>query len=294
VSDVLAYWRYDNYKKDIAEGAGFNFNSNQQRLHSLLDEGDSLWLVTGRSEAGRNRRAYYVVARLVIRSKTLNAPDYKYGKYRAWGDLETSKYYQVGTQEASEILRNLPFASNQKIGDKEAEIAQHLQTMRMLSQEATSLLEVWCAKLPIEEAAYQILPEEQLERAIEQDAEAVRKLIRETSTGIAEYRLDHLVQQPIRSRSLIRQIHELYEGRCQVCGFDPLLIYGVEASHAHHLVYLSRGGADTLQNMTLLCPNHHSVIHATNAVFDYGDLSFVFAPNHRERLALNRHLHFNT
>ena len=95
--------------------------------------------------------------------------------------------------------------------------------MRTLSQEATSLLEVWCANLPIEEAAYHILPEEQLERAIEQDSDAVRKLIRETSTGIAEYRLDHLVQQPIRSRSLVRQIHELYEGRCQVCGFDPLL-----------------------------------------------------------------------
>ena len=78
----------------------------------MLNEGDSLWLVTGRSEPGRNKRAYYVIARLVARSKTLNAPDYKYGKYRVWGDLGTSKYYQVGTQEATELIRNLPFASN--------------------------------------------------------------------------------------------------------------------------------------------------------------------------------------
>lgn len=293
MSDVLAYWRYDNYIKDIDEGAGFNFNSNQQRLHSLLHEGDSLWLVTGRSEPGKSKQAYYVVARLIVRSKTLNPPGFKYGKYRVWGDLGTSKYYQVGTQEASELLRNLPFASNQKIGNTAAEIAQHLQTMRALSQAASFLLEAWCANLPIEEAAYRILPEEQLEQAIEQDSEAVRKLIGETPTGIAEYRLNHLMQQPTRSRSLVRQIHELYGGRCQICGFDPLLVYRVEACHAHHLVYLSRGGADTLENMVLICPNHHSVIHATNAVFDFGDLSFVFAPNHRERLALNRHLYSN-
>lgn len=294
MSDLLAYWRYDNYTKDIDEGAGFNFNSNQERLHTVLEEGDSLWLFTGRHESGRDGKAYYLLARLVVRSKTHNHPTFRYGKYRVWGDLTASKYFRVGTKEASELLRRLPFRGGKVIGETSSSLAQHFQTMRELSEEGTAMLAAWTQDLPLEDKAYQTLPEELLEEAIRQGSDAVRKLIRESPIGIAEYRVEQLVQQPSRSRTLARQIHEIYQGRCQICGFDPLLIYHVDVCHAHHLVYLSRGGEDTLDNIVLLCPNHHSVIHGTEAVFDFGDLSFIFATNHREPLRLNQHLRPNS
>lgn len=290
MSDLLAYWRYDNYIKDLEVGAGFNFNSNQQRLHTLLEEGDSLWLFTGRHEPGRDGQAYYLVARLVIRSKTINHPTFKYGTYRVWGDLTKSKYFAVGTMEASTLLRSLPFSNGKVIGDSSASLAQHFQTMRAVSEEGVAMLEHWSQDLPLEEKAYRILPEELLEEAMRQGTDAVKRLIRESPVGIAEYRVEQLIEQPRRNRSLVQQIHGMYNGRCQICGFDPLLLYGVDVCHAHHLIYLSRGGDDTLENLALLCPNHHAVIHATNAVFDYRDLSFVLASNQRERLALNLHL----
>jgi predicted HNH restriction endonuclease len=162
--------------------------------------------------------------------------------------------------------------------------------MRGLSQVDSQLLDLWCESLPIETAAYEVLPEYQLEDALQYDSEAVKKLIREYPTAIAEYRINQLVEQPSRNRTLRRQLHQMYGGRCQICGFDPMLVYGVEACHSHHLIYLARGGSDNLENMALLCPNHHSVIHATDAVFDFHDLAFVFAHNHRERLVLNTHL----
>ncbi|MFN8470564.1 MAG: HNH endonuclease [Caldilineaceae bacterium] len=293
MADLLAYWRYDNYKRDLEEGAGFNFNSRQPRLHSAVALGDSLWLITGRQEAGRPGLAYYVVARLLVRSKTFNPPGYKYGSYRIWGDLTQSRYYQVGTYEASQLLRGLAFATNKPIGSAAVELAQAFQTMRALTPGDTRLLEAWCRDLPFEPAAYAILPEQQLELAIQQDGAAVDKVIREHQPALAQYRIDRLIEQPVRSRSLSRQVHDLYEGRCQVCGFDPLLQYNVGACEAHHLVYLSRGGEDSLDNLVLLCPNHHTVVHRTNAPFDFQDLTFVFAHNHRERLVLNRHLQVN-
>lgn len=293
MADLLAYWRYDNYKRDLEEGAGFNFNSNQERLHSVLGHNDSLWLVTGRRESNRTGMAYYIVARLVIRAKTFNEPSFRYGRYRVWGDLSESRYFRADAQDSATLLRRLRFSTNMPIGITNTELAQHLQTMRGLSPIDSELLNLWCESLPIEEAAYKILPEYQLESAIEQNSEAVIRLISENQTGIAEYRVNQLVAQPSRSRTLSRQLHQMYSGRCQICGFDPVLIYGVEGCHSHHLVYLSRGGSDNMQNMTLLCPNHHSVIHATDAVFDFRDLSFVFAQNHRERLALNVHLQAN-
>lgn len=295
MADLLAYWRYDNYLLDVAEGVGFNFNSRQDRLHSVLNEGDSLWLITGRRETGRVRMAYYVVARLVIRAKTFNAPDYKYGTYRVWGDLKASTYYQVGSQEVSALLKHLQFSTHSPIGETDRELALHFQSMRQLSSEDTVLLDRWCSSLPLEPAAFEMFPEYQLEVALEKDEEAIKKVFREHHSGIAEYRVDHLVQKLSRSKVLSRQIHQMYQGRCQICGFDPpVLVYGVEACQSHHLTYLSRGGDDSLDNIVLLCPNHHNVIHATEAVFDFRDLSFVFAPHHRERLTLNSHLNANS
>ena len=43
---LLAYWRLDNYLRDLDEGAGFNFNSRQGRLHSAIEPGETLWLFT--------------------------------------------------------------------------------------------------------------------------------------------------------------------------------------------------------------------------------------------------------
>jgi hypothetical protein len=86
---LLAHWRIDNYLRDLDEGAGFNFNSNQARLHSEIEAGQSLWLFTRLKAPPR----YYLVARLVVRSKTINAPGFKYGACRGWGDLHASRYF---------------------------------------------------------------------------------------------------------------------------------------------------------------------------------------------------------
>ena len=80
---LLAYWRLDNYLRDLDEGAGFNFNSRQSRLHSAIQPGETLWLFT----VVRNPPRFYLAAKLTVRSKTLNRPGYKYGDYRLWGDL---------------------------------------------------------------------------------------------------------------------------------------------------------------------------------------------------------------
>ena len=38
--DLMAYWRWDNYINDLNEGARFNFNSNQSRLHWAIEKCD--------------------------------------------------------------------------------------------------------------------------------------------------------------------------------------------------------------------------------------------------------------
>lgn len=284
--DLLAYWRWDNYVRDLDEGAGFNFNSNQSRLHSAIELGETLWLVTGHRQPGGMR--YPLVARLVIRAKTHNPPGYKYRKFRVWGNIESSEYYYAGGPDSSDLLLNLEFHPRKMISARER-IGQALQTMRSLSSNDTRLLSQWTENLSPEPRAQEIADEPELERSFDTNENDLQRALT-YHKGVSSQRKRHIRESYGRNRKLVDQLHDWYKGRCQLCGFDPKLLYGVRACSGHHVVYLSRGGHDKLENMLLLCPNHHQAIHATNAVFDFRDLHYVFPNGRREPLALNRHL----
>ena len=75
---LLYYWRSDNYYRDLDMGAGYHLNQNNQIMHRI-EIGDSLWAFT------RNREGRYVLsAELVIKAKTMNPPNFRYGRYRVW------------------------------------------------------------------------------------------------------------------------------------------------------------------------------------------------------------------
>src|SRR5690606_36430463 len=93
-----------------------------------------------------------------------------------------------------------------------------------------------------------------------------------------------------RARRNVEELKKLYDGRCQICLYDPKRRYGHSLCHGHHIQWLARGGADELENMVLVCPNHHSAIHRDDAPFDFRDLAFIFGNSPRESLAINPHL----
>lgn len=289
---ALAIWNYSNYRHDLDAGAGFHFNSNQPRLHLALDIGDSLWLVT--RIVVRERSEYRLAARLVIRAKTINAPNYKYGSYRVWGDLNSSSYYRVednSRHDVFELLRLLELDSGSLKERSRLNLFQAMQTMRCLPEKSSRLLESFAAQLPIEARAHQVLDETQLERAYSAGAsDQLESLLREEPVGYSETTKSEIKQTYDRNRKLVRTLHELYNGRCQVTGHDSPILYGVPTAEAHHVVYRSRGGADEMENLVLVSPNLHAAIHGANAAFDYASLAFVFPNGRVEPLILNSHL----
>ena len=136
-----------------------------------------------------------------------------------------------------------------------------------------------------------LLPEDDLELALDTgSAEAVQRLILHTPNGIARARMEYLyTRAPTRSRKLATDLHELYAGHCQICLWNPCEKYGSNLCQGHHIHWLSRGGADHLDNMVLVCPNHHAAIHKCDGAFDYADMAFIF-PKYRGVLQINRHI----
>lgn len=72
-------------------------------------------------------------------------------------------------------------------------------------------------------------------------------------------------------------LHIMFGEKCFVCGFDEIV-------EVHHILPKHKGGTDDIENLVLLCPNHH-------ALADRGMLSInnkVF-PNYNSDVDLSTH-----
>jgi hypothetical protein len=92
-----------------------------------------------------------------------------------------------------------------------------------------------------------------------------------------------------RNPALADTLKSYYRYRCQVCGHDFEPRYGHAIAEGHHIQYLSHGGLDVSENIVVLCPNHHRVVHAANAEFNRRELAYDFPNGLRERLMLPDH-----
>jgi hypothetical protein len=63
----------------------------------------------------------------------------------------------------------------------------------------------------------------------------------------------------VRNQTLVRNLKEIYDDICQICGDKRLQGEDVGFSHVHHLMPLGNphSGDDKPENVIVLCPNHH-------------------------------------
>jgi 5-methylcytosine-specific restriction endonuclease McrA len=92
-----------------------------------------------------------------------------------------------------------------------------------------------------------------------------------------------------RNDALAEGLKYFYHHRCQVCGHDFEPTYGTPFAESHHIQYLSEGGPDISSIMVVLCPNHHRIVHATNAEFNRLDLEYKYPNGLREKLIIPTH-----
>ena len=278
---LLYHWVGKNYRRDLDWGVGYHLNQSSRVLHQI-DLGESLWAFT-RTPAGK----YVLAAELVVRAKTRNSVQYRYGKYRVWGDLERSRYFRTeGQPDISELIRRLSVQAGAQIVGRSF---QGRAAVRRLTAADNQLLVEYAHHL-LREPRARLLPEEELEaRILLGNPDAVKSLIRDEAPGIADERRRYLFEQaPRRNPQHVKELRKIYGGMCQLCGWSPKSLYQRDLCEAHHVHWLSRGGDDALHNMVLICPNHHRAIHRTDAPFDWQDGSFVF-PKEREPVQIFRH-----
>jgi 5-methylcytosine-specific restriction protein A len=280
--NTLYYWRPDNYQRDRRFGFGYHLNQNSPVLASV-GAGDTVWAFT-RDRLGR----YVLAAALVVRAVTRNPPSYRYGRYRVWGDLDRTRYFDVDASPGAEqLVRHLRITTR---ADILAQSFQGCRAVRPLEGADHQLLAHFAAELPVL-ARVGIYPEDEFEARLLLGSGA-RELLLPDGDEAHAARLRYLFEtvDVTRARRHVEWLQEEYGGQCQICVFDAWGRYGRRLCHGHHIQWLSRGGDDELENMVLICPNHHAAVHQADAVFDYADLAFRFSNGLVEGIRLNRHL----
>jgi predicted HNH restriction endonuclease len=100
--------------------------------------------------------------------------------------------------------------------------------------------------------------------------------------------------KPIKIRKLDKTIGDnlklIYGYKCQICGLYVGASYDAKVIHTHHIEYFSISLNNNADNIIIICPNHHSIIHATNPIFDRKNKLFTYPNGYSERLKLNLHL----
>lgn len=278
---LLYYWRADNYARDLDEGVAYHLNQASARLHSIPIN-DSLWAFTRRPD-----KTYVLAAELVVTAHTRNPPGYRYGPYRIWGHRKRSRYFATDrSPSAAPVIRR---TSLQPAAKALGRCFQGLAAVRAITAADDAMLRAFAKDLPLEPRASP-LNEEALEQAWrDEDVTAIDRLVGDRRIGLSKNRRAQLRTAPRRRRDLVIHLRQLYGGRCQVCRWRPDAALEVTVCECHHVQWLSRGGEDSLENLCLLCPNHHRLIHALDAPFDFQQGAFMLGEKTRLPLALRAH-----
>lgn len=124
-------------------------------------------------------------------------------------------------------------------------------------------------------------PEHLLEASFNYDMVDVNSTIFETERIVKIRKLNKKIGDNLKM---------LYNYRCQICGKSIGEKYDSHIVEAHHIDYFVHSLNNDSDNQLIVCPNHHSIIHDVNPVFDRKRLIYLYPNGMQEGLVLNQHI----
>ncbi|MBN2016852.1 MAG: HNH endonuclease [Candidatus Cloacimonetes bacterium] len=85
-------------------------------------------------------------------------------------------------------------------------------------------------------------------------------------------------------------LKSIYDYKCQICGYTALDVYSCKIAESHHIKPFINSLNNNADNLMIVCPNHHRIIHKVLPRFIRGKLTFKFPNGLEERLKINYHL----
>lgn len=181
----------------------------------------------------------------------------------------------LGTFTAVQEFRSNP--ENKRKSVKLADDEKEYVVLYATPEKGTILADCINKKEFVEETkALSMLNEVDYELAIDQNATIL------IETGVKKVRR--------LSKAIGNSLKIIYGFRCQICGQFIGQQYGSELIHAHHIDYFTKSLNNDADNIMIVCPNHHGIIHDRNPQFDKKKKTYTYPNGYCEGLKLNYHL----
>jgi 5-methylcytosine-specific restriction enzyme A len=103
---------------------------------------------------------------------------------------------------------------------------------------------------------------------------------------------NRLVNSKIRkyNRNIGETLKNLYHNQCQICCNNFKDRYGEALSEIHHIDYYVKSLNNDSNNLLVICPNHHRIIHKVNPIFKKKQMIFTYPNGLVEEVKLKGHL----
>lgn len=112
-----------------------------------------------------------------------------------------------------------------------------------------------------------------------------------TDTSASVIERTKKIKLRILNRTIGNNLKRLYQYRCQICGESIGLLYGNDQiADAHHISPFIESHNNNYDNIMILCPNHHRIIHQCNGIFTRKYKEIWYPNGLHEPLKLNLHL----
>jgi 5-methylcytosine-specific restriction enzyme A len=109
----------------------------------------------------------------------------------------------------------------------------------------------------------------------------------ETATLIQKQKLTKIRKLDL---SISKNLKILYKNKCQICGNDFGHQYNANIIEGHHIEFFTSSLNNNSENIMIICPNHHRIVHKTKPDFDKINLLFLYPNGLKEKIKLNLHL----
>ncbi|WP_438496814.1 HNH endonuclease [Paenibacillus sp. IHBB 3054] len=77
---------------------------------------------------------------------------------------------------------------------------------------------------------------------------------------------------------------------CQICRSSSMNDYGVSIVEGHHIESFSLTQNNKPENIMILCPDHHRLIHQAKGIFNKSNLTIEYASGKVDTIAIPLHL----
>lgn len=99
-----------------------------------------------------------------------------------------------------------------------------------------------------------------------------------------------LVKYRKLDKSIGDSLKKLYDYRCQITGEMIGDKYDCQVVEAHHLDPFMKSQNNDAENIIILSPNFHRIVHKAKAEFNKKEMAFVFPNGVKEKVKLDKHL----